>query len=414
MTGIFISYRRQDSAGHAGRLYDRLVKEFGADQVFIDVEHIASGDEFDHVIGDTLSSCDVCIVVIGRGWLTSADEHGRRRLDKRDDFVRMEIAAALTRNVRVIPLLVDGASLPLAEALPGDLIRLPSLQAHEIHHYTFHPDVDRLIAGIKAAVESRKTTLGLAAALDAGTVRVSSRDGLEYAWIPPGDFLMGRLPGDAAPDERFEDEKPQHPVRLTRGFWLTRGPVTVAAYRRFTLDRRIEMPRPPKHNPNWVNQDHPVVNVTWAQARDYCAWVGGRLPTEAQWEYAARGGEAKTIYPWGDDIRPDRASYLENRSRTFTSKVGAFPANGFNLYDMVGNVWEWVADWYDEELYSSRPPHQPTIDPQVFVNKTGKRVVRGGSCDSIAPELRTSNRGYQTPADGFRDFGFRCLLDDVT
>lgn len=107
MSGIFISYRRDDSAGHAGRLYDRLEREFPELRVFMDVERIAAGEDFTRVIDTTLRACEVCLVVIGTRWLATADKFGRRRLDQPDDWVRLEIAAALTRGVRVIPLLVD-------------------------------------------------------------------------------------------------------------------------------------------------------------------------------------------------------------------------------------------------------------------------------------------------------------------
>ncbi len=413
MSGILISYRREDSAGHAGRLYDRLVRDFHEVKVFMDVEQIASGDDFARAIEDIVQTCDVLLVVIGKRWLTAADQYGQRRLDKSDDWVRMEVGAALTRNIRVIPLLIDDAALPTAEALPGDLVRLTSLQAHPINHLTFHQDVDRLVDRIKTAIGARKATLANSHA--PGTKRVHPQDGLEYVWIPPGRFLMGRVPGDNVEAERYVVEKPQHPVRLTRGFWLTRGPVTVRAYRYFVTKRVLKMPRAPANNPNWAYDDHPVVNVTWMQAREYGAWVGGRLPTEAQWEYASRGGIDNTIYPWGNEVKPDMANYVGNPKwgRHSTSPVGSFPENGFGLYDMVGNVWEWVSDWYDDEAYNTRPPHEPTVDPEIFVNKHDRRVVRGGSWDSIAEEIRLSVRGYQTPAAGFRDFGFRCLVDEI-
>jgi formylglycine-generating enzyme required for sulfatase activity len=413
MSGIFISYRREDSAGHAGRLYDRLVREFPEVRVFMDVERIASGEDFARVIESTVQECDVFLVVVGKRWLTAADQYGQRRLDKSTDWVRVEVGAALTRNVRVIPLLVDDAALPIAEALPGDLVRLTSLQAHPIYHLTFHQDVDRLVHRIKEAVGARKAAL--ASIHERGAKRVHPQDGLEYVWVPPGNFLMGRVPGDNVEAQRYAVEKPQHPLRLTRGFWLSRGPVTVRAYRYFVVKRGLQMPRPPTNNPNWVNDDHPVVNVTWAQAREYCAWVGGRLPTEAQWEYAGRGGIDNTIYPWGNEVRPDLANYVDNPKwgKRGTSPVGSFPENGFGLCDMAGNVWEWVSDWFDDEAYLRRPPNEPTEDPEVFVNKQDRRVVRGGSWDSIAQEIRLSTRGFQTPAAGFVDFGFRCLVDEI-
>jgi formylglycine-generating enzyme required for sulfatase activity len=413
MSGIFISYRRDDSAGHAGRLYDRLVREFRDAKVFMDVERIASGEDFGRTIEGMLQECEVCLVVIGKRWLTAADEYGQRRLDKGDDWVRSEIGAALTRNIRVIPLLVDNASLPIAEALPGELVRLTSLQAHPVNHLTFHQDVDRLIERIREAMGARQAAQSRTH--PQGERRIHSQDGLEYVWVPPGDFMMGRVPGDDVQAQRYAVEKPRHPVRLTHGFWMSRGPVTVRAYRYFALKRALSMPRPTNNNPNWANDDHPIVNVTWMQAREYCAWVGGRLPTEAQWEYAGRGRLDGAIYPWGNERRPDLANYVDNPKwgPRGTSPVGSFPENGFGLVDVVGNVWQWVSDWYDDEAYLRRPASEPTVNPEVFVNKQDRRVVRGGSWDSIPDEIRLSVRGYQTPGAGFVDFGFRCLVDEL-
>ncbi len=413
MSGIFISYRRDDSAGHAGRLYDRLVREFTDTKIFIDVERIAAGDDFASTTEAILRQCDVCLAVIGKRWLTAADEYGQRRLDQSNDWVRTEIGAALTRNIRVIPLLVDNASLPVARALPGELVRLEVLQALPVNHLTFHQDVDRLVERIREAMGKRK------AAQETrhrpGEKRVHPEDGLEYVWVPPGDFMMGRVPGDDVHEQRYTVENPRHPVRLTRGFWMSRGPVTVRAYQYFAHQRSLSMPRPTNNNPNWMNVDHPIANVNWMQAREYCAWVGGRLPTEAQWEYAGRGGRDATIYPWGNERRPDLANYAENPKwgNKGTSPVGSFPENDFGLVDVVGNVWEWVSDWYDEETYLRRPANEPTVDPEGFVNPQDRRVVRGGAWGSIAEEIRLSLRGFQTPAAAYLDFGFRCLIDEM-
>jgi formylglycine-generating enzyme required for sulfatase activity len=411
--GIFISYRRGDGAASAGRLHDRLQQTFGSNRVFMDVERIQSGEDFAQVIDAKLATCEVFIAVIGRNWLRSADQYGRRCLDIPSDWVRMETAAALSGDLLVIPLLVEDAALPPTEALPGDLVRLPDLQAMDIHHASFHQDVDRLIERIEREMTLKRDGRAPASAIAPGTVKVHAKDGCEYAWVPPGTFWMGRAPNDNVCDGRYDDEKPRHHVEISRGFWLGRTPVTVAAFRRFVAARRLEMPRPPKYNPNWSEHEHPIVNVPWGRAREYCAWIGGRLPTEAQWEYAARGGIDGAIYPWGGSIAPDQANYDENKQWQRTSPVGMFAPNRFNVLDMIGNVWEWVADWYDESTYAARSAAKPTLDPQVYQNETDKRVVRGGSWRSIAVEVRTSNRGFQTPNDGFDDFGFRCLVDNI-
>jgi hypothetical protein len=151
------------------------------------------------------------------------------------------------------------------------------------------------------------------------------KDGLPYVWIPPGEFRMGATPGDT---EAGADEKPRHPVRITKGFWLGATPVTVAAYKRFARENRREMPPVPDFNPEWSKEDHPVVRVTWDEAAAYCEWAGGRLPTEAQWEYAARGGSDGLKYSWGNEITPENANYSGSKWKG-TSPVRSYPPNAW-------------------------------------------------------------------------------------
>jgi hypothetical protein len=148
MPRVFISYRRQDSAGHTGRLRDRLVAEFGADQVFLDVEAIDAGSDFVAQINSEVGRCDALIAVIGDEWLET-DAEGRRRLDDPEDFVRLEIAAGLARDVEVIPALVAGAAPPTADQLPDDLRDLASRQALELSDSRWEYDVGRLIARLR-------------------------------------------------------------------------------------------------------------------------------------------------------------------------------------------------------------------------------------------------------------------------
>lgn len=141
---IFISYRREETAYPAGWLYDRLADRYGGGQVFKDVDSIQLGDDFVESITRAVGSCDVVLVLIGDEWLTITDEHGRRRLDDPDDFVRLEVQAALTRNVRVIPILVDTARMPHADELPESLNRLVRRQALEFSPARFEFDTSRL------------------------------------------------------------------------------------------------------------------------------------------------------------------------------------------------------------------------------------------------------------------------------
>ena len=136
--GVFISYRREDSGGFAGRIYDRLTNRLGRERIFFDVDNIPPGMDFVDVLTERVGACGVLIAVIGKNWISSADEDNRRRLDDPNDFVRIEIEAALARGVWVIPVLVDGAAMPKPEELPDSLKKLRRRQAIEISHSRFN------------------------------------------------------------------------------------------------------------------------------------------------------------------------------------------------------------------------------------------------------------------------------------
>ena len=152
MSKIFISYRREDTAGYAISLHDRLAARFGAEQVFMDIDNIDFGDDFVDVIKEKISACDVLLVLIGRNWLTSKDASGRRRLDSPDDFVRLEVAAALERKIRVIPVLFAGAVPPMRDDLPADMAPLSRRNAITISDAAFHQDVVRLLDSIATVI----------------------------------------------------------------------------------------------------------------------------------------------------------------------------------------------------------------------------------------------------------------------
>jgi hypothetical protein len=154
-SGIFICYRRDDSSGHAGRLFDRLSTRFGEDQVFMDIEHIEPGEKFDRVIENAVGACEILIAVIGRHWISSTDGSSRR-LDNPKDFVRLEIVAALNRDVRVIPVLVQGATMPRAQDLPDDLSELAGRHAHELSDLRWPRDVDQLVVALEKVLAQRE------------------------------------------------------------------------------------------------------------------------------------------------------------------------------------------------------------------------------------------------------------------
>jgi TIR domain len=145
MPGVFISYRREDSAGHTGRLFDRLRARLGHDRVFMDITGIEAGYDFVDTIERAIGSCDALLAVIGPEWLSSADARGRPRLEDPNDLIRIEIAAALTRKVRVIPVLIAGASMPSAQSLPDDLKPLARRQAAEVRDTKWDADTSDLV-----------------------------------------------------------------------------------------------------------------------------------------------------------------------------------------------------------------------------------------------------------------------------
>jgi len=157
---IFINYRRDDSIGTAGRLYDRLAQTFGSKNMFMDVDHIPAGVDFVEYLHGQVAACDVFLAVMGPNWLNAKDERGRRRVDNPDDYVTIEIAAALARNIRVIPVLVDGARTPNADKLPDSVKPLVRRNAVEIRNTQFGRDAEALIKKVHEALEGARPETG--------------------------------------------------------------------------------------------------------------------------------------------------------------------------------------------------------------------------------------------------------------
>ena len=261
-----------------------------------------------------------------------------------------------------------------------------------------------------------------------GEVRDKHQDGLKYVWIPPGTFMMGCSPGDP---ECYVDEKPPHQVTITKGFWMGQTEVTVGAYQRFVAATGRKMPpvlsvNGRLLNHGWKNGAMPIVDVTWDNAKAYCGWAAGRLPTEAEWEYAARAGSTGARYGDLDDIawyadnsgrkrldsariaNEDPANYakLLEANNNGTHEVGQKQRNEFGLYDMLGNTWQWVNDWYDQNYYQNTLAQDPTGPA------SGKeRVLRGGSWGGSPRSVRISFRNRYRPGDTNDDVGFRCAED---
>jgi hypothetical protein len=197
---IFISYRRDESAYPAGWLYDRLADHYDGGQVFKDVDSIKLGDDFVEVITRAVGSCDVLLALIGEQWLTITDAQGRRRLDDSNDFVRLEIEAALARNVRIIPILVDGARMPTTEELPDSLARLARRQALELSPSRFDFDTGRLLRVLETTLAEVRTAHHDASAISASAERRAVPNTAENDVPAAVETVRGLLAvGDSAP-----------------------------------------------------------------------------------------------------------------------------------------------------------------------------------------------------------------------
>lgn len=311
----------------------------------------------------------------------------------------------------------------------------------------------------------------------------SSTEGM--VWIPAGEFMMG-----ASDDEGRPDEYPQHKVKVD-GFWMNTTEVTNTQFKRFvdvtgyitTAEKKPDWEElkkqlpagtakpdesrlvasslvftPPDHavslndvaqwwswekGADWIHpqgpgsdikgkENYPVVHISWDDAMAYCKWAGKRLPTEAEWEYAARGGLNNNKYPWGnEDIetgKPKANTWQGNFPNANSkwdkfyrlSPVKSFQSNSFGLYDMAGNVWEWCSDWYKNDYYDeikndlSVNPKGPANSYDPMEPTIPKKVVRGGSfmCNaSYCKGYRVSSRMKTSPDTGLEHTGFRCVKD---
>jgi formylglycine-generating enzyme required for sulfatase activity len=228
--------------------------------------------------------------------------------------------------------------------------------------------------------------------------------------IPAGCYSMGDTFNEAG-----RDEFPVHVVCLS-AFEMDAHEVTNSDYRACVdaaacgLPYRTDSYTRPVYYGDPAFDDYPVTYVSWFQARDYCAWAGKRLPTEAEWEYAARGGLAGNRYPWGNEVSGSDANFWNSGDPedNDTNAVMSYPPNGYGLYDMAGNVFEWMNDWFGLEYYSESPQDDPQ-GPETGVDK----VLRGGSFYYDCPyTMRVADRGWVFPDyTGDMSLGFRCARD---
>ena len=257
-----------------------------------------------------------------------------------------------------------------------------------------------------------------------GSIMVSEKDGMSRVYVPAGEFQMGSTDDQISKliqgcikngskqancENWFKDEKPMHMVWLDN-YWIDMTEVTNGLYEKCVEAGNCRPPHDTSSNKQSsyfgnAQFDHfPVINVDWSQANTYCQWAGRRLPSEAEWEKAARGTDGRT-YPWGEGIDKSKANYADNRNDT--TQVGSYP-NGVSIYgamDMMGNVNEWVTDWYDEKYYQSQTTWRSPTGPSSGAN----RVLRGGAWNDVSL-IFSAYRAKLDPSFSANELGFRCAV----
>jgi formylglycine-generating enzyme required for sulfatase activity len=447
LSKIFICYRREDSAHAALAIYMRLEQHFGREHLFMDVDDIPLGVDFRDWLDRQIRQCDLVLVVMGRHWLTAEDANGQRRLDALRDFVRTEIEIALERNIPLIPVLLDDAQMPDEAALPASIAPFAYRNAATVHaagrHFRGH--MEHLIRGIERLLalplqDQPRAQPTSAEPQISPEIRRLLAEIANPATEPPRRLAIGdRLaelgdprPGvgvraDGLPDIAWV-EIPAGPFIFQNGerrelptFWMAKYPVTNAQHQCFIDDggykdgrwwRDLVLPGPAQ--PSWPQRNRPRTNVDWYEAVAFCRWLTARLalpedsirlPTELEWEKAARG-EQGLKYPWGAEYRSGFANVGETEdpkkgpwSLRQTTAVGAYPHGGspYGVEDLAGTVWEWCLNKHED------------LNAVAADTSGAARALRGGSWD-VHPRLaRAGLRFGGPPVLRYVRGGFRLL-----
>jgi formylglycine-generating enzyme required for sulfatase activity len=417
MPKIFISYRRADSQAVTDRLHEHMLVHFDEHSVFQDVDNIPFGVDFPEYLSDEVNKCDVVLVVIGTEWARIM----RERAHQPDDFVRIEVESALKLGKLVIPVLVNGATMPNPDSLPDTLRDLCRKHAAFVRsNPDFRRDCLRLADGIKQWSErlsppshqapppvkkspAKPTSVNLMPApfewinIPAGRGVMQTHDANITLDIPPQPYQISKYPITNAQYAKFMDAGGYN----HQGWWTDQG---------WELCQKEKWTQPRYWtDANFNSATHPVVGVSWFEAVAFCLWLSDvtgekiMLPTEAQWQYAAQGDDGR-LYPWGDDWDENRCNHdVEGKGIGKTTSVTQFEGKNkgdspFGVVDMAGNVWEWCLTDYDN------------LTNDMNSNAT-KRVLRGGSWNnSYASNLRAPYRSWVSPRFRNDNYGVRCVL----
>jgi formylglycine-generating enzyme required for sulfatase activity len=428
---IFISYRRDDSRYQARMVYTAFTQVVPRDSVFMDIDAIPPGANFRKILKDWVDQCEILLALIGPGWIDAADPTtGRRRLDNPSDFVRIEIAEALAREIPVVPMLLDGTPMPKIDQLPADLKELVDRQAEIVEYRTFDTDVARLIQKLRLgpSAEDRRSADGRIK-IDAPIIHGAANgwflpgngktewfkdheNGPEMVVVPAGSFTMGSTANEP---ERF-DREAEVRVWIAAPIAVSKYTVTFDEWDACVTDGGCNGYKP--DDVGWGRTKHPVVDVNWDDAKAYAAWLSYktaktyRLLSESEWEYVARAGTT-TPFWWGSSITPLQANYdgsadpykgggSKGEDRKRTVPVDSFEPNPWGIYNVHGNVWEWTGDCWNESNSGN-----PRDGSSRTTGDCDRRVVRGGSWASEPPVLRAAYRAALYVDTRLGESGFR-------